>query len=462
MKLYFITRIFKKIMKYFIKTLGCQMNYSDSERVAKILEQCGFTETKEISKTNLFIINTCSVKQKAENKAIGQIRSYKKTNPNSIIAVTGCMVRQSGDRNTSNDQLFKHEFIDLVFRIEDTAKLPKILEPHFPNYDFSEFENKFGRGSIENYFRIVPKVDNIYQVFVPIMQGCDKFCSYCIVPFTRGREISRPIKEIFIECEQLVENGAKEITLLGQNVNSYTDGGTSQSKKCFAKLLKKIDTLHSKGLSRLRFSSPHPQDFTDDVIETLVKIKTSCPHIHLPVQHGCNSMLKKMNRNYTIEKYEEIIKKIRKAIPNCLITTDIIVGFPDESENEFKELCNFAEKIKFSFAFTSIYSPRKNTPAGKMKKLFIDEKTKKERFHIFDDIVKKHAFAQRKSFVGKTLEVLVEKSKLSKNGLFEHTGRSLEALETWFQSNRPLRGQEVEIKITKARNYVLSGELKNK
>ncbi len=445
-------------MKYFIKTLGCQMNYSDSERVAQVLEQAGFYLAKDSKDVDLFIINTCSVKQKAENKAIGQIKSFKINSPHAKIAVTGCMVRQSGDRKTSKDKLFKHDFIDLVFRIEDTAKLPKILEAHFPEHDFSDFSNKFGSGSIENYFRIVPKVDNIFQVFVPIMQGCDKFCSYCIVPFTRGREISRPMDEVFIECEQLVENGAKEITLLGQNVNSYTDGGTSNKEKCFAKLLRKIDTLHSKGLSRLRFSSPHPQDFTDDVIDALVEIKTSCPHIHLPVQHGANSMLKKMNRNYTVEKYEGIIKKIRKNIPNCLITTDIIVGFPSETKEEFEELCTFAERMKFSFSFTSIYSHRKNTPAEKMSDQFIPEKIKKERFHIFDKIVKRHAFTQRESFVGKTVEVLVEKSKSIEND-FEHTGRSREALEVFFKSSRPLRGKEVNVKITAAQNYVLSGEL---
>ncbi len=435
------------------------MNYSDSERVAKILEQSGFTKTENSKNVDLFIINTCSVKQKAENKAIGKIKKYKKDNPNSVIAVTGCMIRQTGDRATSKDQLLKHDFIDIVFRIEDTAKLPKILESHFIDHDFSDFRNKFGNGSIENYFHIVPKVDNIFQVFVPIMQGCDKFCSYCIVPFTRGREISRPIEEVFVECDQLVENGAKEITLLGQNVNSYTDGGTSSEEKCFSKLLEKIDTLHEKGLSRLRFSSPHPQDFTDDVIETLVKMKTSCPHIHLPVQHGADSMLKKMNRNYTTEKYEGIIRKIRKAIPNCLITTDIIVGFPSESEEEFQVLCDFAEKMKFSFAFTSIYSHRKNTPAEKMTDEFIEDVVKKERFHIFDDIVKKHAFVQREEFVGKKLEVLVEKSSPSKDGLFAHTGRSREALEVWFESGRPLKGKEIDVKITKAQNYVLSGVL---
>lgn len=447
-------------MKYHIKTLGCQMNYSDSERIAQVLEQSGFSHTDDDSQADFFIMNTCSVRQKSENKAKGLLQKHRTQYPNAIIAVTGCMVRQTGDRTNSKDQLLKHNFIDIVFRIEDTAKLPKILEPHFPNHDFSDFGNNFRTGSIENYFKISPKIDNKAQVLVPIMQGCDKFCAYCIVPFTRGREISRPMEEIFEECKRFVESGAKEITLLGQNVNSYTDGGNASKKRCFAELLRKIDTLHKKGLSRIRFVSAHPQDFTSDVIDALVDTKTSCPCIHLPVQHGCDSMLQKMNRNYSTKKYEGIISEIREKIPNCTVTTDIIVGFPSETEEEFQNLCDFAEKMKFSFSFTAIYSPRKNTPAEKMEAEYIEDSIKKERFHIFDEIVKKHAFVEREAFVGKTLEVLVEKSEPAKGGIYRNTGRSREFMEVWFESGRPLKGKEVDVEITKAQNYVLSGQLK--
>jgi tRNA-2-methylthio-N6-dimethylallyladenosine synthase len=349
---------------YAIQTHGCQMNYSDSQRVSAVLEQCGFVLASEGVCADLQIVNTCSVRQKSEDKAYGFMVQKKRDCPRTLIAVTGCMVRQTGDSTNSKDKLLKLDSIDLVFRIEDTARLPKLLESHFPDHDFSQFAHEFGSGSIENYFHVNPKVENLAQVSVPIMQGCNKFCTYCIVPYTRGRESSRPMEEIFSECEKHVQSGAKEITLLGQNVNSYTDGG----EKCFAKLLEKIDTLHAKGLLRLRFTSAHPQDFTDDVIDALATMRTACPYIHLPVQHGSDRVLRAMNRNYTIAQYEDIIARIRKNIPGIVLSTDIIVGFPGETEEEFQILCDFAKRIKFDFSYTAIFSPRRNTPAARMEK----------------------------------------------------------------------------------------------
>ncbi len=447
-------------MQYFIKTLGCQMNHSDSERIAQVLEQCGFILAPSIAEADFCIINTCSVRQKSEDKAYGLMTQHRRDFPKSKIAVTGCMVRQTGDRDSSRDPLLQHDMIDLVFRIEDTARLPKLLESHFPQHDFTKFETAFGSGTIENYFKIVPKVENKAQVFVPIMQGCDKFCTYCIVPYTRGREISRPMDEVLSECETLVDRGAKEITLLGQNVNSYTDGGNAGAKRCFAELLLAIDALHEKGLSRIRFMSAHPQDFTDDVIMALRKMKTACPYVHLPVQHGADTMLRKMNRNYEIREYEDIIKRIRKSIPDCTIATDIIVGFPGETDSEFKELCAFAKRMAFDFSFTAIFSPRKNTPAARMKSEFIDMETKKKRFHIFDALIKKMAFKKRQQYVGKTLEILVESSEKQPDGLYRNTGRSREFFETWFVSGRSYQGRLVMVDITEASGYVLTGKVK--
>ena len=432
------------------------MNHSDSERVSRVLEQSGFTKgTKDTA--DLLVINTCSVRQKSEDKAYGFINKHKRQHKSIKIAVTGCMVRQTGDKQNSKDELLRHDPIDFVFRIEDTARVPKLLEPHFPDHDFSSFAQNFGDGSIENYFNIVPKIENQTQVYVPIMQGCDKFCTYCIVPYTRGREISRPMQDILNECAKHVENGAKEITLLGQNVNSYKDGEAGE--KCFSKLLREVDKLHEKGLSRLRFTSAHPQDFTDDVIETLATMKTHCPYIHLPVQHGSNQTLRAMNRNYKIETYLEIIKKIRERMPNTTLATDIIVGFPGETEAQFKTLCDFAEKMQFDFSYTAIFSPRRNTPAARMKDQFIEMKEKKRRFHAFDAVIKKHAFARRKSFQGKTLEILVEKSEPAENGLYKNVGRSREFFETWFLAGRPLKGKEVSVKINEVRGYVLHGKM---
>lgn len=439
---------------YTIKTFGCQMNYSDSERVASILEQSGFVQSITES-ADFLVVNTCSVRQKSEDKAYGFIVNQKKQNPSMLIGVTGCMVRQTGDRTTSSDNLLQYDPIDLVFRIEDTARLPKMLEHLFPDHDFSGFQQVFGSGSLENYFHIVPKIENAAQVFVPIMQGCDKFCTYCIVPYTRGREISRPMEDVYTECQHLVEQGAKEITLLGQNVNSYTDKG----KKCFADLLWRIDSLYEKGLRRLRFTSAHPQDFTSDVIDALAQMKTACPYVHLPVQHGSDRILRLMNRNYSIEKYKDIITEIRKKIPNATIATDIIVGFPGETESDFQELLDFAREMKFDFSYTAIFSPRKNTPADRMKKDFISTEEKKQRFHIFDTIIKETSFENREKSIGQTLEVLVEKSEKNKNGLYTNSGRSREFFEVYFESGRSLAGKQVDVQIQSRSGYILNGIL---
>ncbi|MCF7917518.1 tRNA (N6-isopentenyl adenosine(37)-C2)-methylthiotransferase MiaB [Candidatus Gracilibacteria bacterium] len=449
---------------YSIKTFGCQMNYSDSERVAAVLEQCGFVKAHQDQAPDLQIVNTCSVRQRSEDKAYGFIVSTKKNCPETIVAVTGCMVRQTGDRSSSQDELLRYDPVDVVFRIEDVARLPKLLESRFPTHDFSSYFQHLqipGSGCLDpgidseaNYFNVVPKVENKTQVFVPIMQGCDKFCTYCIVPYTRGRESSRPMEDIFSECERHVVNGALEITLLGQNVNSYTDNG----KKCFSELLRKIDTLHTKGLSRLRFTSAHPQDFTDDVIDVLAKMKTSCPYIHLPVQHGANRVLRAMNRNYTVEKYESIVYKIRKAIPDAILATDIIVGFPGETESDFQELLDFAKRIEFDFSYTAIFSPRRNTPASRMQKDFISLDEKRGRFHRLDDVVKKTAFAHRDLFLNKDVQILVETSLPQKNGLQLNGGRSREFFEVYFESGRNFIGREVNVCITGRKGYVLEGE----
>jgi tRNA-2-methylthio-N6-dimethylallyladenosine synthase len=440
---------------YRIQTFGCQMNYSDSERVKSVLDRCGLREATVDQAPDVLIFNTCSVRQKAEDKAIGAMHEMRKKFPDSRIGVTGCMVRQTGTAVDSRDELLQIDFIDFTFRIEDAARLPKILS-NFSGLEncLSEFENFFGTGEVENYFRIAPKVKNPAQVFVPIMQGCDKFCTYCIVPYTRGRELSRPMGEILDECEKLVRAGAREITLLGQNVNSFTSDG----EKCFPELLRRVDQLHTIGLSRLRFTSAHPQDFTDEVTDVLAGMKTACPYIHLPVQHGSDRMLRAMNRNYTVEKYEKIIANIRKKIPNCTLATDVIVGFPGETEEDFWQLCEFARRMKFDFSYTAIFSPRKNTPAARMKKDFIPAEEQRERFHAFDTIIKESAFARREKFLGKKLEVLVETSQPQLGGTFLNGGRSREFFETYFLSDQPLIGKEVDVDITTRKGYVLNGD----
>lgn len=433
--------------QFTILTFGCQMNYSDSERIHALLNRAGWTYTENEKDADMVIFNTCSVRQKSEDKAVGAMKKCKENNPKACIAVTGCMIRQTGSRNNSKDKVLKVKPVDFVFRIEDLGKLPKIMEEFFPaevNY----------ADEIQNYFDVSPKVKNTTQVFVPIMQGCDKFCAYCIVPHTRGREISRPMPDILKECEELVRNGAVEITLLGQNVNSYTHEG----KKSFAQLLHEVDKLHALGLRRTRFTSPHPQDFKDDVIDELARMKTACPYVHLPVQHGSDKVLHEMNRNYTVADFEEIIKKLRAKIPGLSLATDIIVGFPGETEEDVQQLLDFGERMKFDFSYTAIYSPRKGTSAAEREDQ-VSQEDKKDRFHRFDEVVKKHALAHRAEFVGKTLEVLVENAKREDKELWRCGGRSAEMYETYFESSEDLTGKIVKVKITETQGFVLTGEL---
>jgi tRNA-2-methylthio-N6-dimethylallyladenosine synthase len=426
--------------KYLIKTFGCNMNYTDSARIAAVCEKCGFSETDEIEKADLIIANSCIVRQKSEDKAVGFVREVKKQDPKIVVAITGCAI---GDPKTKK-QVTKSPFLDFVFDIKDLQNLPQQLKEFF-NFEFESFCG-------ENYLSVPQKIENPAQVAIPITTGCNNFCSYCIIPYARGREISVSMKKILTECREAVKNGAKEITLLGQNVNSYQD---ENNKNAFPKLLQEVDKLAEFGLSRTKFMSAHPKDFSDETIAVLREMKTFCNHIHLPTQHGSNRILKLMNRNYSVKNFELIIQKIKKHFPTCRITTDIIVGFPDETEEDFCELCDFAEKIKFDFSFTAIYSPRRGTPAAEMENQ-IDVIEKRRRFHIFDEIIKKHAWANRDKFLQKTLVVLVESAR-EKNGKWQNIGRSREFLEVEFFSNKNEIGREVVVKIEKRRNYILVG-----
>ena len=423
------------------------MNYSDSERIIGLLERAGWNKIEAPEKANLVIFNTCSVRQKSEDKAVGAMRKLKQDSPNACIGVTGCMVRKTGSQATSNDKILKLDSVDFVFRIEDLGKLPKIIEEFFPGkIDYAE--------EIQNYFEISPHVKNKKQVFVPIMQGCDKFCAYCIVPHARGREISRPMQDILDECGKLVQKGALEITLLGQNVNSYTHEG----KKCFATLLREVDTLSKDGLRRVRFTSPHPQDFKDDVIDAIADCETLCSYVHLPAQHGSNTVLKEMKRNYTTEEFEEIVRKIRTKIPGCGLATDIIVGFPGETEEDMVQLLEFGERMKFDFSYTAIFSPRKGTSAAERTDQ-IPMEEKKDRFRRFDEVVKKHALARRAEFIDEELEVLFEQATRQKDGMWRCGGRSNEFMEVYCTYGRNMAGEIATVKITDQDGFILNGAL---
>ena len=456
-------------MKYLIKTYGCQFNYSDSERTAAVLESMGFSPAKTEKNADLIIFNTCSIKQKAEDRVYGylpKIREYKKTNKNLMVGITGCMVRKSSTKNSPEQDVLVRdlEHVDFAFRIEELSKLPRLLHELDPDILLKETD-EFDSGTLQNYFKINPKYISGFQAFVPIASGCDKFCAYCIVPYSRGRERSRPMDEILLECEKLANNGCKEITLLGQNVDSYGLSFQDREEKRFAplkkgekiyftRLLEELDKLKSKGLARVRWTSPHPKDLTIDVIEAVARLETQMPYIHLPVQAGNNEILRRMNRPYTRERYIELVKTIRSIIPDCAISTDIIVGFCGETKEMFEDSYRLFEEIRWDMAFFAQYSMRKFTAAYRTMKDDVPTKEKDRRWHLINKILKEVSLEKHKAFLGKTVNVLVESCK---KGVCE--GRSEHYKRTQFSGTKDLIGKIVPVKITEALMWNLKGKL---
>ncbi len=485
----------KRSSKYFINTYGCQMNYSDTERLRAFLEHLGYVPATAEKDANFILFNTCSIRQKAENRVYGQMRklnSLRQERPDLLVGITGCMVRKSSTINSEKkDKLLRQEPVDLVFKIDDLPKLGKLIKEVRPDF---ELPSMCGDGELESYFCIAPSRDSKTQVWVPIQTGCDKFCTYCIVPFARGREVSRPMAEIVAECAAAVEAGAVEITLLGQTVDSYgisvadklggrvkIDGeipnvvfnqtiftgenmmaSSKKTKKSetaerpFITLLKKIDALKSKGLRRLRYCSSHPQDFCEDLIILHKELETLQPWIHLPVQSGNNKVLKDMRRTYTREHYLHLIKLIKKHIPGCAISTDIIAGFPGETKEEFMDSISLMEKMECDMAFMAQYSPRKGTYSEKHLKDDVSSDEKARRFHLLNDTLTAISRRKHEQFVGQTVEVLVEKQK----GI-HCSGRTPHYKEVHFDSERDLAGQLVNVKIAQTDNFFLRGDIES-
>ncbi|MBI4975436.1 tRNA (N6-isopentenyl adenosine(37)-C2)-methylthiotransferase MiaB, partial [Candidatus Peregrinibacteria bacterium] len=451
----------------------CNMNYSDTERMESYLIALGFKKEESPEKATAIIFNTCSIKQKAEDKVYGKmigIRRIKQERSNLTVIITGCMVRKSSSRYSSErDKLFSHiQDLDIAIRIEELPKLAGLMREINPNHSLKEIEEE----SLEDYFKIKASHGSHQsksQAFIAISNGCDKFCTYCIVPYSRGREKSRHPDDIFKEVEELVENGCKEITLIGQTVNSYGLGlydrqnkmfsfleknsEPTNNKEPFVYLLERLDGLSKKGLQRVRFTSPHPKDMTDQLIEAMSRLKTQMPYIHLPLQSGDNNVLKRMNRSYTIEQYKSIIKKLRKKNPDISISTDIIIGFCGETDEEFKNTCKVFEELKFEHAYLSQYSDRRGTVANRFMKDDIKKELKAKRWFEINEILKKTAMDANKRFIGRTVDVLVE----SQNKTI-CLGRDEHFKEIKFKSGRKILGKIVPVKITGIKNITLSGE----
>ncbi|MDD5552181.1 MAG: tRNA (N6-isopentenyl adenosine(37)-C2)-methylthiotransferase MiaB [Candidatus Pacebacteria bacterium] len=344
-------------MKYYIMTYGCQMNESDSERIAAVLENAELSPAKTEDEADFIIINMCSVRKKSVDKVFKKISIIRAKNKKVKIALTGCILNRDKKK-------FK-KMTDPIFRIDELQKLPKLLQ-HIT-------ENK---RQTTHYLKIIPKYKKSNSAYIPIMTGCNNFCSYCVVPYTRGREVSRPDKDIISEIKKLLKKGKKTICLLGQNVNSYNYKQTTDNKQqkiTFPRLLKKLEKL--PGNFEITFLTSHPKDFSDELIKIIAKSEKIKKYIHLPVQAGSNKILKKMNRNYTREHYLKLIDKIKNTIPDVELSTDIIVGFPGEAKKDFKDTVDLVKEVKFSKAYINKYSPRPGTAAEKLK----DNVVKKEK-----------------------------------------------------------------------------------
>lgn len=434
--------------KYLIRTYGCQMNEHDSEVIAGILEEVGYESTEVDEEADIILLNTCAIRENAENKVFGEIGNLthlKKDNPNLILGVCGCMAQEEA---VVNRILKKHQHVDLIFGTHNIHRLPHLLkEAFFSKEMVMEVWSKEG-DVIEN---LPKKRKGKIQAWINIMYGCDKFCTYCIVPFTRGKERSRQPEEIIQEVRDLARQGYQEVTLLGQNVNAYgkdlEDGNYRLSD--LMEDMRKID------IPRVRFTTSHPWDFTDGLINVLAKGGNLVEHIHLPVQSGNSDVLKIMGRNYSRESYLELFYKLKEAIPQASFTTDIIVGYPNETEEQFQDTLSLVKECEYDSAFTFIYSPRPGTPAAKMTDN-VPHDVKKERLQRLNEVVNEISHRKNAAYQDEIVEVLVEgESKKDPDVLSGHT-RTNKVVN--FRGPKSLIGQLVPVKVTHTKTWTLDGE----
>ncbi|MDX9917672.1 MAG: tRNA (N6-isopentenyl adenosine(37)-C2)-methylthiotransferase MiaB [Gudongella sp.] len=435
--------------KFLINTFGCQMNERDSEKIAWILENMGYSATEDKEEADLIIFNTCAVRKSAEDRVFGQLgelKELKRRKPDTIIALCGCMMQREDIRTFF---LSKHRHIDIVFGTNNIHKLPQLLNR------FHE-TGKTVVDIVEDTREIEESVDALskysYKSYVNIMYGCDNYCTYCIVPYTRGREKSRDPELILSEIEGLAKNGTKEITLLGQNVNSY--GKTLERTYSFTDLLKDIDKVD--GIERVRFMTSHPKDFSPELAEAYGSLKKLSPHLHLPVQSGSNRVLRAMNRNYTREDYIKKIEMVRSIIPDIALTTDLIVGFPGETDEEFMDTVKLCQEIKFDSAYTFLYSVREGTSAARMTEQVPDE-IKHQRFQKLLDAMHPIGLELNQKLIGTVQKVLVE--EVSKNDPFMLSGRTESAKLVHFKGHERLIGNIVNVEIENAKTFTLEGSL---
>ncbi len=434
--------------KVFIKTFGCQMNVSDSEYMIGQLEQLGYQETEDIFQSDLILLNTCCVRAKVEQKIyslIGKIREIKENNPNAILGICGCMAQKE------KENIFKRApYVDLIFGPSQIDNLIEIVNNIKSNKKQSIFCNNSAYFNLKN---VPVKRKSKISAWIQIMRGCNNYCSYCVVPYTRGPEQSRGVPEILSEVESLAQKNYKEIFLLGQNVNSY--GKDLSKPTTFSKLLELLNNIN--GIERIRFTTSHPKDLSFDLIKTIKNCDKVCEHIHLPIQSGSDKILKIMNREYNVNQYKNIIKEIRNNIDNTSITTDVMVGFPGETEEDFQQTLNVFKEIEFDDAFTFIYSNRENTIASLMPDQ-VPLQVKKERLWRLINLQKEISTKINKKLEGEILEILADKKSI-KNIPNQLSGRTRTNKTVVFVGNEELVGQLVKVKIINSDTWTLYGEL---
>ena len=433
--------------KYLIKTYGCQMNERDSENISAILENMGYKKAIDYNDADLIILNTCAIRENAHNKVfgmLGRLKHMKEERP-LMIGLCGCMAQEEV---VVNEIMKKYKYVDLVFGTHNIHELPEILNNAIKN-NSRQIEVWSKEGDIVEDIPI--KRESKYKAWVNIMYGGDIFCTYCIVPYTRGKQRSRLKEDIIKEVEDLVKDGYKEVTLLGQNVNAYGKD-FKDAKYNMANLLEDVSKTK---IERIKFVTSHPWDFTDDMIKVIKENENILPYIHLPVQSGSNRILKLMGRKYTKESYLDLVKKLKENIPNICLTTDIIVGFPNETDEDFKETLDIVNECKYDLAYTFIYSPRVGTPASNMKD-DVPLKVKEERLQILNDLVNKYSKESNEKLLNKTLSVLID-GKSDKEGIL--SGYSRENKLVNVKADLNYIGKIVNVKITDAKTWSLDGVL---
>ena len=433
--------------KYFIKTYGCQMNVHDSEEIKKILENLGYTEIEDYEQADLIILNTCAIRENAHDKVfgfLGRCKHLKKTNKDLILGLCGCMAQEE---NVVKEIREKHKYIDIVFGTHNMNELPDMLMNFYGKQSINVYSKE---GDVIEFGNLY-KRDSKITAWVNIMYGCDKFCTYCIVPYTRGKQRRRKSEDILKEVKELKEQGYKEITLLGQNVNAY--GKDLDGEIEFGELLEKVSDI---GIERIRFVTSHPWDFTDKMIDVIASRENIMPYIHLPLQSGSNKILKLMGRRYTKEEYLELFNKIRNKVKNASITTDIIVAFPGETEEDFNDTLDVVNTCKYDGAFTFIYSPRENTPAAKMKN-DLTESEKEDRLHRLNELVNKYSKESNERMLNTIQKVLViGVSEKDSNKVCGYT-ENMKLVNV--AAPKDTIGQIINVKITDAKSFSLDGEI---